>query len=124
MTIPLDLATIQDAIKGSTAAFRVITDLFPVGGDGDKVFPPTYEGSVYADETRIINGQAEKCVLLDSVQSQANRLELCLLEGHRSGELKFPPRRSGLYRDERVSGRKGDGSGGTASDLRRALPRV
>lgn len=90
MTTPLDLATIQAAIKGTVAAFRVITDLSPVGGDGDKVFPPTYEGSVYADETRIISGQAERCVLLDSVQSQANRLELCLLEGHRSGELKFP----------------------------------
>lgn len=90
MTRQLDLESIRGAIEGSAAAFRVVTELLPVGGDGDKLFPPTYEGSVYAEETRIINGQAEKCVLLDSVQSQANRLEHALLEGHRSGDLKFP----------------------------------
>jgi CRISPR-associated protein Csb1 len=87
---PLEITDIQDALQGAAAGFRVITELFPVGGDGDKLFPPTYEGSVYAEETRIIKGQAEKCVLLDSVQSQANRLELALLEGHRAGELEFP----------------------------------
>lgn len=90
MTTPLNIPDIRAAIEGSAAAFRVVTELLPVGGDGDKVFPPTYEGSVYAEEIRIINGQAEKCVLLDSVQSQANRLEHALLEGHRAGELKFP----------------------------------
>lgn len=87
---PLDLQSVHDALKGSAAAFRVATDLQPVGGDGDKLFPPTYEGSVYAEETRVIDGKAERCVLLDSVQSQANRLELALLDGHRSGKLKFP----------------------------------
>lgn len=87
---PLDLKSVHDALKGSAAAFRVVTELQPVGGDGDKLFPPTYEGSVYAEETRVIDGKAERCVLLDSVQSQANRLELALLEGHRSGKLKFP----------------------------------
>jgi len=86
----IDLQTIRDAIAGNAAAFRVITELQPAGGDGDKIFPPTYEGSVYAVEPRIINGQEEQCVLLDSVQSQANRLESALLEGHRSGDLKFP----------------------------------
>jgi CRISPR-associated protein Csb1 len=39
-----------------------------------------------AGETRIIGGQPVPCVLLDSVQSQANRLELALLEWHRSAE--------------------------------------
>jgi CRISPR-associated protein Csb1 len=86
----LNIEDVRAALEGDAAAFRVITDLMPVGGDGDKIFPPTYEGSVYAEETRIINGQVERCVLLDSVQSQANRLELALLEGHRCGELKFP----------------------------------
>ena len=89
----IDLQSIRDAIAGNAAAFRVVTELQPAGGDGDKIFPPTYEGSVYAVEPRIINGQEEQCVLLDSVQSQANRLESALLEGHRSGDLKFPPRR-------------------------------
>lgn len=88
--IPLELKSVHDALKGSAAAFRVVTELQPVGGDGDKLFPPTYEGSVYAEDTRVIDGKAERCVLLDSVQSQANRLELALLEGHRSRKLEFP----------------------------------
>lgn len=86
----LDLQTIRDAIAGNAAAFRVVTELTPVGGDGDKIFPPTYEGAVYAVEPRIIDKKEEQCVLLDSVQSQANRLEGALLEGHRAGDLKFP----------------------------------
>lgn len=86
----LDLNSIREAIAGNAAAFRVVTELLPAGGDGDKLFPPTYEGSVYAEETRVISGRPERCVLLDSVQSQANRLEHALLDGHRSGELKFP----------------------------------
>lgn len=87
---PLDLQSVREALKGSAAAFRAVTELQPVGGDGDKLFPPTYEGSVYAEETRVMDGKAEHCVLLDSVQSQANRLELALLDGYRSGKLKFP----------------------------------
>lgn len=87
---PLDLQTLRAAIGGDAAAFRCITGLQPAGGAGDKVFPPTYEGSEYALETRVIDGQRIPCVLLDSVQSQANRLELALLEGYRAGTLKFP----------------------------------
>lgn len=86
----INLQTIRNALAGNAAAFRVVTELKPAGGDGDKIFPPTYEGSVYAEEPRIINGREEQCVLLDSVQSQANRLENALLEGHRSGDLRFP----------------------------------
>ena len=56
-----------------------------MGGKGDKIFPPTYPGEgrdaqprhVY--ERRRLNGQDVWCVLVDSVQSQANRLEECLL---------------------------------------------
>ena len=53
------------------------------------MFPPTYEGSLYAEGTRVIDGKPERCVLLDSVQSQVNRLGHALLDGYRSGELKF-----------------------------------
>jgi len=48
---------------------------------------------VYAREKRIIGGQAVWCVLLDSVQSQANRFELALLDWHRGapkGQKPFP----------------------------------
>ncbi len=78
-----DYDSLKEALQSDAAAFRIVTDLAPAGGDADKVFPPTYQGGVYAWETRIVNGEKVKCVLLDSVQSQANRLELTLLEWHR-----------------------------------------
>ncbi|MFQ5829865.1 MAG: type I-U CRISPR-associated RAMP protein Csb1/Cas7u [Candidatus Methylomirabilia bacterium] len=86
----LDLQTLRAAIEGDAAAFRCVTELQPAGGAGDKVYPSTYEGGTYAFEERVIDGQRIKCVLLDSVQSQANRLELTLLEGYRAGKFKFP----------------------------------
>ena len=73
------------------AALRRRQRLQPVGGQGDKVFPPTYPGEGNNDpprhvyERRRLNGQDVWCVLIDSVQSQANRLEECLLEAIRDG---------------------------------------
>ena len=92
MSTDLDLKTLRDAVAGTAAAFRCVTDYQPAGGPGDKVFPPTYEGGKYAVEDRIDpgTGEIQHCVLLDSVQSQANRMELALLEAHRRGELALP----------------------------------
>jgi CRISPR-associated protein Csb1 len=70
----LTLDGLRNAVKGTAAAFRCRSKLRPVG-DGDKVFPPTYAGGVYAVEDRQIEGRIARCVLLDSVQSQANRME-------------------------------------------------
>ena len=75
---------------GRAAAFRSVTDYQPAGGPGDKVFPPTYEGGVYALEERHIDGAVVPCVLLDAVQSQANRMELALLEDWRAGNITLP----------------------------------
>lgn len=88
----IDLQTLRDAVGGTAAAFRCITDHQPAGGSGDKVFPPTYEGGKYATEERIdpATGEVRQCVLLDSVQSQANRMELALLEAHRAGKVELP----------------------------------
>lgn len=80
----LDIAILRDAVT-SKAAIRRRQRLQPTGGPGDKIFPPTYPGDgrnapprhVY--ERRRVNGQDIWCVLVDSVQSQANRLEDCLL---------------------------------------------
>ena len=55
-----------------------------------KVFPPTYEGGKYATEDRIIGGQKLPCVLLDSVPSQANRMELALQDAWMGGEIELP----------------------------------
>jgi len=76
--------------EGKTAAIRAVTRLVPVGGPGDKVCPPTYEGGQYAFEDRLIDGQPVRTVLLDSVQSQANRLEELLLNAVRNSELHLP----------------------------------
>jgi CRISPR-associated protein Csb1 len=92
MPQPLDLATLKEAVAGTATAFRCVTELQPAGGEGDKVFPPTYEGGKYAFEARLVPGREEAvpCVLLDSVQSQANRMELALLEAWRAGMLPLP----------------------------------
>ena len=74
----LDLNTLRDAVENGALAIRRTQRLQPAGGSGDKVFPPTYEGGQYALEERVIDGRRLPCVLLDSVQSQANRMELAL----------------------------------------------
>lgn len=87
----LDLEVLQQAIAGHAAAFRCVTEYQPAGGKGDKVFPPTYEGGKYAVEKRVAaDGEVVDCVLLDSVQSQANRMELALLEACRAGRVQLP----------------------------------
>lgn len=79
-TKPLTFDALKCAVGGSACAFRCRTKLQPAGGEGDKVFPPTYAGGVYAVEDRRVDGRVVRCVLLDSVQSQANRMEEALLE--------------------------------------------
>lgn len=83
---------LKAAVSGSAAAFRCRSRLQPAGGEGDKVFPPTYTGAVYAKEERRVpkgDGSFETipCVLLDSVQSQANRLEDALQRAVDSGQI-------------------------------------
>lgn len=86
----LNLDNIKEALSGNATAFRSVTEYHPAGGPGDKIFPPTYEGGRYATESRRINGEDISCVLLDSVQSQANRMELALLEEWESGRVSIP----------------------------------
>lgn len=87
----LTLEVLQNAVASHAAGFRCITEYQPLGGAGDKVFPPTYEGGKYATEKRVIEGgEVVDCVLLDSVQSQANRMELTLLDAVRNGRITLP----------------------------------
>lgn len=90
MNESLTMNVVRRAVQGTAAAFRCVSELQPAGGPGDKIFPPTYEGGRYATETRYVEGREVSCVLLDSVQSQANRLELALLEAHRAGQVRLP----------------------------------
>jgi CRISPR-associated protein Csb1 len=92
MAKTLELAELRKAVQGSGAAFRCRRRLQPAGGAGDKVFPPTFAGAVYAVEKRRIPGRdmAVDCVLLDSVQSQANRMEFALQEAIDAGRITMP----------------------------------
>ncbi|NYZ13542.1 type I-U CRISPR-associated protein Cas7 [Azospirillum sp. RWY-5-1] len=91
------LADLRDAVA-SAAAVRVVRRLGPVGDAGDPVFPPTYVikdergrdvPGQHLFETRRIDGAETMTVLLDSVQSQANRLEEALLAAVEDG-ARFP----------------------------------
>lgn len=91
----LNYEQLKDAVAGGAVAIRAVTRLMPAGGPGDKVFPPTFtkEGRAetkYAFESRRVDGAEVRTVLLDSVASQANRIEEALLEGYRRRELAFP----------------------------------
>lgn len=88
----LTLDVVRRAVSGSAAAFRCRRRLQPAGGAGDKVFPPTFAGAVYAIEDRRVAGRdgPVRCVLLDSVQSQANRMELALQEAAEAGRIALP----------------------------------
>jgi len=78
------------------AAIRRVRRLQPTGGQGDKIFPPTYPGERNNDpprhvfERRRVNSADVLCVLVDSVQSQANRLEEALKAARDSKDLWFP----------------------------------
>jgi CRISPR-associated protein Csb1 len=84
--MPLNFEQLEKFVVGDTVAIRGVAILEPAGGPGDKIFPPTHAvddknkkpGAKYAFETRRIDGQDATCVLVDSVQSQANRMEEAL----------------------------------------------
>ena len=99
----MDIKTLTHTVD-QCAALRRRQTLQPVGGKGDKIFPPTYPPSegmkrVYGQknappqhifERRQLNGREAWCVLADSVQSQANRLEEALLAAVRDGAIQLP----------------------------------
>ena len=91
----LTLKSLRECID-QDAAIRRVQKLQPVGGAGDKVFPPTYPGdgtnapARHVFENRRLQGKDVRCVLIDSVQSQANRLEEALIQAVREGRIGIP----------------------------------
>lgn len=83
---PLTHEMLKGLVSGDDIAIRGTATLQPAGGPGDKLFPPSHSvdkndrkpGAKYAFEKRRIEGRDVDCVLLDSVQSQANRMEEAL----------------------------------------------
>jgi CRISPR-associated protein Csb1 len=95
----LTMTELRELVNGGGVAIRVRQRLQPAGGVGDKVFPPTYatgdKALKYAIETRRVEGEDGKSVekpsvLLDSVASQANRMEEALLAAWEANALSFP----------------------------------
>jgi CRISPR-associated protein Csb1 len=92
----LGYEALQEAV-GIHSAIRRRRRLQPAGGVGDKIFPPTYPGEGqnapprHVFERRRIDGHDVVCVLIDSVQSQANRLdEEALLASSVAGNVRLP----------------------------------
>ncbi len=93
----LSFERLRDAVSGGAVALRSRVTLQPAGGEGDKIFPPSFavergaEHKYAVEVRRISESNTESItVLLDSVASQANRAELGLLEGWQREELAFP----------------------------------
>jgi CRISPR-associated protein Csb1 len=91
----MDYTVFRRAIE-QDAALRRKQVLQPIEGKNGKIFPPTYpeerrgQGPRHVFERRRLNGREAWCVLVDSVQSQANRLEEALLAALRDGVVAMP----------------------------------
>jgi CRISPR-associated protein Csb1 len=88
----ISLEQLKKAVAGEFTAVRRVTRLEALGA---KIFPATYEGGEYAVEERQVrrdNGTIEtvKTALVDSVQSQTNRMEAALLRAYDAGRVKMP----------------------------------
>lgn len=85
------------SLDGPDAAIRIHADYEPVGGEMDKVYPPTYffppsspDGPYLEEERFDAEGVLQKVVLLDSRQAQANRCEEALLRAVDEGLIELP----------------------------------
>lgn len=111
MSTTLTLEKLRKLVTCDAVAIRGKALLEPAGGAGDKVFPPTHKvddgrrdpGAKYAFEKRRITqreanseggvevrSEVKDCVLLDSVQSQANRMEEALEALWLEGKIVLP----------------------------------
>ncbi|GAA1843841.1 hypothetical protein GCM10009836_24000 [Pseudonocardia ailaonensis] len=84
-------------LDGNRAILRITTTYQAAGGDGSKVFPPTFPApggrtgeSIYLLEDRVVDGKPRNAVVLDQVPSQANRAEEALLRAYREGRVQVP----------------------------------
>lgn len=105
MTEELTLAKLHRIVGGRDYALaRIITTYQPGGGEGSRIFPPTFplapgDTSPYVEEERWRDGSAVRTVVLDQVPSQANRVEEALLLAQGAAEVKLPELRI-VHREE------------------------
>ncbi|MCP2261642.1 CRISPR-associated protein Csb1 [Streptoalloteichus tenebrarius] len=89
------------SLSGEDAAVVITARLEPIGGVGTRVFPPTYPLDAvnddatkprrpYVVEPRRMEDGVVETVLLDSVQSESNRVEEALERAVAEGRLRLP----------------------------------
>lgn len=76
----------------SAAGLRLRLRLQPLYGQGEIIFPCTVAGGKYQTSKRRIPGYPESvdCTIIDSIQSQANRMEDALLADIRAEKIFLP----------------------------------
>ena len=84
-----ELYSLISSAVANASAMRIVVRLRPANADG-LVYPPTYEQGRHIFRPAWIEGQEREAVLLDSVQSQANRIELAVLDAYRRGQIEYP----------------------------------
>ncbi len=84
----ISLSRLNQALHNDTI-IRTRIDLQPLSGDG-LVYPPTYDKGKHIFRKGFVDGECVDTVLLDSPQSQSNRLELALLAAIKADELAYP----------------------------------
>jgi CRISPR-associated protein Csb1 len=87
----MNYTDLKSAVQ-SAAGLRLRLKLQPLGGEGETLFPCTVAGGNYLRAKRRVPGHPESvdCVIIDSVQSQANRMEDALLEDILAGNIFLP----------------------------------
>lgn len=77
--------------QSDDAGIRLTTTFDAAGGPGSRVMPPTYSGGTYLTAARLVDGdEPVPTVLLDSFQSQANRIEEALLDARDGRRIELP----------------------------------
>jgi len=84
-----ELLSVLSAAVQTKSILRIVVNLKPANADG-LVYPPTYDQGQHIFRPAWVEGAARDAVLLDSVQSQANRIEMALLDAYRNGRLSYP----------------------------------
>ncbi len=84
-----ELYSVISSAVSEASAIRLEVRLKPANVDG-LVYPPTYDQGQHIFRPAWINGVKREAVLLDSVQSQANRVEMAILDAHRRKRITYP----------------------------------
>lgn len=82
-TLDLDCPMLEQLVADeSCAGIRVSAELEPLGGKGSPINPAIHSGGVYAWQRRYTAGadEPQDCIVVDSVQSQAARLQRALAD--------------------------------------------